>query len=166
MTAGDLPIGPARHEDLAAILQLLERTTLPTAGVAAHLAHALVARDASGIVASAALEIYDEGALLRSVAVDPRWQGSGLGQRITRAAIAAAEARGVPALFLLTTTADRFFPRFGFSVVTRADVPAGVRESVEFRSACPASAIVMRKTLQKTTDEHGLDGPRRSNLTS
>jgi hypothetical protein len=26
-------------------------------------------------------------------------------------------------------------------------VPSSVRESIEFRSACPASAIVMRKVL-------------------
>jgi amino-acid N-acetyltransferase len=148
--SSDVLIGPARPDDLAAVLRLLERTSLPTAGLADHLAHAIVARQDDEIVASAALEIYGDGALLRSVAVDPRLQGTGLGQRITSAAIAAADAEGVPALFLLTTTANGFFPKFGFSVVSRADVPDTVRDSVEFRSACPASAVVMQKTLRRS----------------
>jgi amino-acid N-acetyltransferase len=50
-------------------------------------------------------------------------------------------------VFLLTTTAEGFFPRFGFEAVRHADVPASVQASVEFQSACPASAIVMRKRL-------------------
>ena len=53
----------------------------------------------------------------------------------------------MPAVYLLTTTADGFFPRFGFSRITRDDVPDSVKGSVEFRSACPASAVVMRKVL-------------------
>jgi amino-acid N-acetyltransferase len=48
---------------------------------------------------------------------------------------------------LLTTTAERYFPRFGFERVDRKDVPESVRASVEFTSACPSSAIVMRKSL-------------------
>jgi amino-acid N-acetyltransferase len=50
-------------------------------------------------------------------------------------------------VFLLTTTAERFFPRFGFEEIARDEVPASVQASVEFQSACPASAIVMRKRL-------------------
>ena len=49
----------------------------------------------------------------------------------------------------LTTTAERFFPRFGFERITRDDVPASVQASIEFREACPASATVMRRWLSK-----------------
>lgn len=52
-----------------------------------------------------------------------------------------------PAVYLLTTTADRYFPRFGFERIARADVPASVQTSIEFTSACPTSATVMRKQL-------------------
>jgi len=48
---------------------------------------------------------------------------------------------------LLTTTAADFFPKFGFEPIARADVPASVQSSIEFTSACPATATVMRKTL-------------------
>jgi amino-acid N-acetyltransferase len=57
--------------------------------------------------------------------------------------IADAEARGIRALYLLTTTAERYFPSFGFRPITRDAVPAEVRATVEFQSACPASATVM-----------------------
>ena len=38
--------------------------------------------------------------------------------------------------------------RFGFEQIDRAQVPPSLRESEEFQSACPASAIVMRKQLR------------------
>ena len=140
-------VQPARPEDFDAIARLLGDHELPVDGLRDHLATTLVARDADAIVGSAALEMYADGALLRSVAVAPALQGSGLGRTLTDAAIALARARRSPALYLLTTTAERYFPKFGFERVERRDVPPGVQASVEFTSACPASAIVMRKVL-------------------
>ena len=143
-----LVIEPATPADVTAVLDLLTRSALPTANVAEHWSHAFVARDGHRVVGSAALEIYADGALLRSVAVDADRRGTGLGQRLTEAALSDAERRLLPAVFLLTTTAERFFSRFGFEIVTRADVPASLLQSVEFRSACPDSAVVMRKPLR------------------
>jgi len=140
-------VQPARPEDFDAIARLLGDHELPVDGLRDHLATTLVARDADAIVGSAALEMYADGALLRSVAVAPALQGSGLGRTLTDAAIALARTRRSPALYLLTTTAERYFPKFGFERVERRDVPPGVQASVEFTSACPASAIVMRKVL-------------------
>jgi amino-acid N-acetyltransferase len=137
----------ARPDDFDGISELLRQNKLPTDGLREHLATAFVVRDADTIVGSAALEVYKDGALLRSVAVAPGFRDSGLGQTLTDAAIDLARARGVPALYLLTTTADRYFPRFGFERIDRSGVPAGVQRSVEFMSACPASAIVMRRVL-------------------
>lgn len=48
--------------------------------------------------------------------------------------------RGATAVYLLTETADGFFPRFGFSPVERCEVPEGVRSSVELVYACLESA--------------------------
>ena len=50
-------------------------------------------------------------------------------------------------MYLLTTTAERYFARFGFVQIARDDVPGAVQQSVEFREACPASAVVMRTEL-------------------
>lgn len=140
-------IEKASAADLDEVVRLLEQHRLPLDGLADHAPTMLVARDRDAVVGSAALEIYADGALLRSVAVAPSQQGKGLGQALTREALALASERRVPAVYLLTTTADGFFPKLGFERVSRDDVPAAVRGSVEFTSACPASAVVMRKRL-------------------
>ena len=146
MSAG-IHIDRATGADAGAVLALMERAHLPTDGLTAHLDAAFVARNGDRIVGSAAIEIYEDGGLLRSVAVDADCRGAGLGGRLTAAAIEDAQRRALPALYLLTTTAEDFFPRFGFERITRNEVPASVQMSIEFRGACPASAIVMRKRL-------------------
>jgi amino-acid N-acetyltransferase len=138
----------ARERDLPQIRSLLERLKLPLAGVDHHLATMLVARAGEEIVGTAALELYTDGVLLRSVAVEPEQQGKHLGHQLTDAALRLAATHGALNVFLLTTTAEGFFPRFGFEQITRDEVPPSVRESVEFQSACPASATVMRKRLR------------------
>src|SRR4029077_9267122 len=127
----------ARHEDVDNVLRLLKQNQLPLDGLRDHLATTLVARQGGEIIGSAALEVYPDGALLRSVAVAPEAQRQGLGHQLTAAAIQLADTLNVPALYLLTTTAERFFPRFGFERIARADVPATVQASIEFTSACP-----------------------------
>ena len=141
-------IEPARHSDLPHVHELLGQCNLPLAGIDQHVATMLIAREQGNVVGTAALELYADGALLRSVAVDPSYQGRGLGHQLTDAALRLAEARQAPAVFVLTTTAERFFPKFGFEQITRDDVPTSVKASVEFESACPASATVMRKRLR------------------
>ena len=140
-------ITPARPADLPAILDLLTASKLPRAGIEDHLASTLLARVDSGVVGTAALELYGSAALLRSVAVATRFRGRGLGAALTVAALDLARRRGVRTVYLLTETAGRFFPRFGFRPITRADVDVAVRGSTEFTTACPASALVMRAEL-------------------
>jgi len=110
----------------------------------------VVARQAGEVVGAAGLELYADGALLRSVVVDASVQGQGLGRRLIEAALALADRRGLSTVFLLTTTAAGLFPRFGFERIERDDVPESVRASVEFQSACPASAVVMRRRMAWT----------------
>ncbi len=129
--------------DLNDVRGLLERSRLPLDGLTDD-AVVVVACDQSGrIVGSAALEEFANGALLRSVAVDAAIRGQRLGIRLTQAALDLAALRGHGDIYLLTTTAAGFFPRFGFALIERSAVPADVRSSVEFVSACPSSAVVM-----------------------
>jgi N-acetylglutamate synthase-like GNAT family acetyltransferase len=144
-----MAIQSAAAADLAIVLDLLERSGLPATGLSDHLDTLLVAHDGERVVGSAALELYDDSALLRSVAVDAPARGSRVGQRLTVAALDLARQRGIRDVFLLTTTAETFFTRFGFEPVARTSVPHAVRQSVEFTSACPASAVVLRKHLEE-----------------
>jgi amino-acid N-acetyltransferase len=140
-------IASATGDDGPRILQLLSKSGLPVDGLLDHLNTALVARDGGRIVGCAALEVYADGALLRSVAVDAAAVGLGIGTQLTTAALNLATRLSMPAVYLMTTTAEGFFPRFGFQRIDRQQVPASVQTSVEFRSACPSTAIVMRRAL-------------------
>lgn len=143
----EIVIEKARADETAAILALLAEHTLPLEGLRDHLETAIVARRGAAVVGVAALEVYAGGVLMRSVAVAPALQGTGVGRRLTDAVLRLAQEIGAPHAYLLTTTAEGYFPKFGFERIDRADVPASVQASIEFRSACPASAIVMRKRL-------------------
>lgn len=137
----------AVNEDLGAIEQLLLASDLPVAGVAEALRDFIVAESLEQLVGVAGLEVCGEHGLLRSTAVLPSWRDRGLGRQLIERIIADAEAHGLRSLYLLTTTAERYFPSFGFVLTTREAVPASVRETAEFRDACPASATVMCLTL-------------------
>jgi amino-acid N-acetyltransferase len=141
---------PATAADLADIERLLTEAHLPTDGVAGSLATFVVAEHERHLVGAAGLELCRNDALLRSVVVAPTWQGRGLGRALVSRVIAEAEDRRLHALYLLTTTAEQYFPAFGFERTTRDAVPADVRATAEFRTACPVSTTVMRKTLCDT----------------
>jgi amino-acid N-acetyltransferase len=141
-------IRPALEADLPRVLALLERSALPTVGVAEAWSGFIVAENAGDIVGVVGVEACgDRYELLRSTAVADEWRRRGLGRTLVERAIAEARGRGVAALYLLTTTAETYFPSFGFSRVSREEVPAGVRATEEFSSACPASAAVMMLSL-------------------
>ena len=138
----------AQGSDLPAVLGLLGRARLPTAGVADVPSQFVVAESNGEIVGVVGLELYGESALLRSAAVEESWRGSGVGRVLVERALDVARERGIEDVFLLTTTAEHYFPRFGFSCVRRDSVTPGVKSSIEFQEACPASATVMRKSLR------------------
>ena len=144
----NVPIDRARREDLPGIFGLLRTSGLPAEGLEGHVATTLVARvGPDEPVGSAALELCGADALLRSVAVRADRRGSGLGRRLVGAALQLARQHGVSRVYLLTETADGYFPRFGFRPVGRREVPPRVRCSVEFVSACPESARAMAADL-------------------
>ena len=138
-------IRPAVMGDLAAIERLLTASSLPIEGVRESLSSFVVAEAGGDLLGVAGLEVCCEHALLRSVAVSAAWRSRGLGRALVSRIIADAEARGIRALYLLTTTADRYFPHFGFEPITRDEVPADVQTSGEFQGICPTSATVMRR---------------------
>lgn len=138
----------ARAGDLGPVLARLRAASLPEEGVAEALGGFVVAEDDGGIVGAAGVERYGRDALLRSVVVAPEWRGRGLGAALVEGALRAARDGGARAVYLLTTTAEGYFPRHGFRAIPRAEVPKAVRESVEFRSACPESAVVMVRSFE------------------
>ena len=137
----------ARATDLPDVLSLLQNAELPVAGVADTFHDFFVAEREGRLIGAVGLEVYGASALLRSVVVEDDWRGSGVGHSLIDLALGEAKARGIDDVFLLTTTAEHYFPRFGFACISRDAVAGEVRASQEFQGACPASAVVMRKKL-------------------
>lgn len=142
-----MTIKPATSADWKDIQTLLTRLNLPEDGAKEHLQHYHLMQDAQGTKAVAGLEVYPPVALLRSVAVAPEHQGQGLGEQLVTHLIEQARAQGISDLYLLTTTAAQYFPRFGFQEIQRTEVPDVLQTSREFQGACPDSATVMHLSL-------------------
>lgn len=141
----------ARPDDLPRVEALLTASQLPLDGVAEAFEHFVVAEHDGRLVGVAGLEVCCDNALLRSVAVAGDWRSRGVGRQLVTLAIAQAESRGIRALYLLTTTAEQYFPSFGFTTVPRDQVPDDVRATREFQGACPASATVMARPVAAPT---------------
>ena len=139
--------------DLTEIERLLTASGLPLDGVREALPGFVVAEVGGRLVGVAGLEVCCDNALLRSVAVLPEWRSRGLGRALVTRVVSDAETRGLRALYLLTTTAERYFPSFGFERCAREDVPAALRATAEFQGACPASAVVMRRSASTPAAE-------------
>lgn len=137
----------ATAADYEAVATLLRKAGLPLDGVAAWLDRFWLAEDSARVIGAAGMEHYGDTGLLRSVAVAPEWRGSGIGRTLVERVLEDGHTAGARDVYLLTTTAERYFPRLGFTCVGRNTVPAGLQASAEFTGACPDSAVVMRKAL-------------------
>jgi amino-acid N-acetyltransferase len=67
--------------------------------------------------------------------------------RLVKTILERAAADGVEDVYLLTTTAADYFPRFGFTEASRSDAPEQLSASREFQGACPATAVLMKRSL-------------------
>lgn len=145
--APSVSLRSATSGDWPAVSALLRAAKLPLDGAEAQLANFLLAESYGALVGVIGVERYADGALLRSAAVLEAWRGRGVGLSLLEALTTTCAAAGDVAIYLLTETAEPWFARHGFARISRDEVPAGVKQSVEFTTACPASATVMRHVL-------------------
>jgi predicted GNAT family acetyltransferase len=89
--------------------------------------------------------------LFRSFAVDSDHRGRGIGTQLYQRLLAHARLKGVRDGYLLTETAEGFFAKLGFQRVERQMVPTAIRETEQFRTQCPDSAVCMGKSLMSAT---------------
>jgi amino-acid N-acetyltransferase len=143
-----MQIRNATNADLAAVESMLSMSDLPIDGVRENFSGFVVAEDRGEITGAIGLERFGSAALLRSAVVSAGNRGSGVGTRLIEQILERAEEEGIDELYLLTTTADKYFPRFGFTRTTRAAVPDSVKSSAEFQGACPDTAIVMTRRVR------------------
>src|SRR6266403_199820 len=143
-----MPFVAAVASDEADIRRLLDASGLPTADLTTDLlSNFLVQRDGPDLVAVGGLEFAADSALLRSVAVEPAQRGRGVGRQIVQALEALARRRNSRQVYLLTTSAERYFGRLGYERASRESVPPGIRATQEFSRLCPASSSLLVKTM-------------------
>ena len=139
-------VRPARLEDRASVGALLREARLGEEDLDRAFPQGYAVAESDGrILGVAGLERYGPHALLRSVAVAGSLRGQGVGEALVHERLDAAEAGGAEDVWLLTTTADRWFPRFGFTAVARETIPEPLQASAEVSHACPASATVLTR---------------------
>jgi len=134
-------------------------SALPTIGVEAGLSRFLVGEEDGRLVATAGVEMGDGDALLRSVAVAPAARGAGVGVEIVRQALRLASVAGAESVYLLTTTAEGFFARFGFVPALRAEVDAKFPDSSETRpgGVCASASCLVLRDLTRILQPHRRD---------
>jgi len=145
---GNLSIGRAGAADVPAVEALLAAAGLPLDGAAEAVACAgVIAREQGVIIGAAALELYGEAGLLRSVVVAPDHRSTGVGRAVVAAAEALARVEGVRDLYLITETASDWFPRLGYASVARTVANEAVGASIEFTTVCRDRGVPMVRRL-------------------
>lgn len=136
------------HPERNAVLALLESAGLPMTdladGVLEHFFSIGPHPQPYGVVG---LEIHDNVALLRSLAVSPQNRSAGTGSQLVNHAEDYARSMGVEVVFLLTTTAEAFFTKRGYRRIERREAPESIRSTREFSEICPASSAFMTKHM-------------------
>lgn len=137
---------PAKPNDLSAISALLAEFGLPTRGVADILDNFVIVELKGRLIGVGGIEIHGHDALLRSLAVSPEHQRSGIATAICDHLEAQAAQLGIGSVYILTETAEQFFAGRGYVVVERSVAPEAIAASEEFSDLCPQSATFMRRT--------------------
>lgn len=145
----------AAADDLPQVQALLLAAHLPLDGLLEQFGAGYAVAECDGVLVGAeGIERYGDAGLLRSAVVHPDWRGRGVGDALTRDRLAWAAQEGVRDLWLLTTTAADYFPRFGFARASRDDAPPALQRSREFAEACPSSAVAMRRVPSDASTTH------------
>jgi amino-acid N-acetyltransferase len=128
---------------------LLAASHLPTDDLAElDFRHFFLAGTNEAPIGLVGLQIDAPHALLRSLVVTSAERGAGVGSLLVAHAERYARSRGVTSIYLLTTTAERFFRHRGYARAARDEAPASIRSTREFTDICPASSAFMHKRLR------------------
>src|SRR5262245_61127879 len=126
---------------LQAAVCALEAAALPVEDLTdGHMAHFYFVGPPEKPTGLVGVELCGDGALLRSLVVDPELRGTGMGRLLVERAECHARTHGASSMFLLTSTAETFFRHLGYASADRASAPPEIRATREFASICPASS--------------------------
>ena len=132
----------------SAVEHLLTEAGLPSSDLtAAHLESFFGCGSTSTPDGIVGVELYESVALLRSLAVSASCRGRGCGTALVAQVERFAQSQGAKDIYLLTTTAERFFERLGYARVRREAAPEAIQRTQEFSTLCSSSSTLMAKRL-------------------
>lgn len=141
-------IRPAHREDMAAVRRVLASVELEEPARDEQAGSFFVLRNEDGTVGCVSLEVLGDDAVLRALAVDPKFRGAGYGWMLADMVVSQARWRGVRRIYLLTANASDFFAaKFGFRVVDRSTLSKQVAASETFQRTAAAEQVAMRLDL-------------------
>ena len=139
-------IEPISKNNIADALVLLQNAALPVEDIDENVQMFVLKQD-NELFGTIAIEHDNNSALLRSLSVDEKQRGKGYGELLVDFLEQTAKEKGIQVIYLLTTTAEPFFAKRGYSVIGRNEVPPFIQQTTEFSSICPSTAVVMKKIL-------------------
>ena len=143
----DIKINKAEPQAYETVVALLTAAGLPTEDLRKDLHHFWIA-DASGTaIGVIGMDLYAPYGLLRSMTVLPEYRNKGIASRLVDQVEQLAKKLDLSELYLITNTAESYFSKKGFQLITKADLPPDVASTEEMNGLCPTSAVIMRKAI-------------------
>lgn len=137
---------PLTQNNFSSALDLLKKNNLPTEDIS-EATSLFAVEENNSVIGTIALEYTGPEGLLRSLAVAEEHRQNGVGGELVAFIEAYGKRQGIKNLYLLTTTAEKFFAKRGYTVVERSSVSPFIQNSSEFVSVCPSTAVVMKKMI-------------------
>lgn len=123
----------AQEPDIPRIVELIAGANLPPLFVPEYLGGFIVAEQAGLVVACGGLETYGSCGVIRSVVVDERLRGTGVGKQLWQLLESDARAAGATDLYLFTGDAHDFWQRLGFEDKALDDWKPDVRINWQYQ---------------------------------
>jgi amino-acid N-acetyltransferase len=142
------PIMIRRRPPKSTAVSLLYSQGLPVSDLTdEHLEHFFFIGSDGSPTGLVGVELYGSDALLRSLVVAETARTQGIGSALVQHAEEYASSRRVGTIYLLTTTAEKFFKRLGYERFDRSQAPPSIERTREFAGLCPTSSAFMIKRL-------------------
>jgi amino-acid N-acetyltransferase len=142
-----IQIRNAAPSDIRQVVELLQSGQLPTEDLRPDLENFWIAEAEGKAVGLIGLDLYVPFGLLRSMIVLPQERSKGIASRLVEQVEARGKELGLTDLFLITNTAADYFTRKNFRQIDRFALPASVGTSREMNGLCPASSMIMHKSI-------------------
>lgn len=135
---------------LPLVEELLKSSGLPYEDLPSKLDALFMGCVNGQVVGVGGVETYGNYGLLRSLVIKESFRGKGYGSALCGKLIKYAKLAGVGEIYLLTTTAEKFFKtKIGFEVINRSVAPPAIQNTTEFKNLCPSTATCMRLKLNR-----------------